>query len=254
MTFRHRRGVIVTSGNRLRIASDAAFASQDRCCHRSCSIVVRLSSEGRWPGASRVDRTSSVRLWLSPAIRSGPLDCCGDGTPKTLTMEAIFRIMFRLSVAQSAGDCRALHPRRSPEYLAVDTTLNSGFLQGGSEVVFHPTADIAIVMTAGLQLANAPMTVFSEVDTTKLLGDDSMAFGWPVDVLGPEQNQPVPRLFRGCVARWVPDYGPRRQEVRRRRAEFQVSGWVEWRTRFCDEPTNIRTCDGHRKPAEHNCA
>lgn len=91
--------------------------------------------------------------------------------------------------------------------IAVDPTPNRGLLQvGDTEVVFHPDADIAILKSGGLQLAVDPMFSFPEIDGERLLGDDVYGFGFPVDVLGPDANLPVPRLFKGYIQRFVPDH------------------------------------------------
>src|SRR5689334_16216666 len=73
-----------------------------------------------------------------------------------------------------------------PSLIAVDPTPNRGFLiGGGNEVEIHPTADIAIIKTGGLQLADDPIFSFHGSHDSRYWGEDVAAFGFPADVLGP---------------------------------------------------------------------
>lgn len=81
-----------------------------------------------------------------------------------------------------------------------------GFLQTVGDVWRHPTADIAVFETGGIGLAAVPVQPFRSIATERFLGEEFFAFGYPVDVLGPDATEPTPRLFKGSFQRFMPNY------------------------------------------------
>lgn len=90
--------------------------------------------------------------------------------------------------------------------LALESGPARDFIQTVGNVRRHPTADIAVIETGGIGLAAAPVEPFRSIAPDRFLGEEFFAFGYPVDVLGPDADEPTPRLFKGTFQRFMPNY------------------------------------------------
>jgi len=93
-----------------------------------------------------------------------------------------------------------------PSEVAVETPWLPGFMMTALEIHRHPTADIAVLETGGIQVAGAEVQPFWGTVGNWSLGEKFFAYGYPVDVLGPSANLPTPRLFTGYFQRFMQDY------------------------------------------------
>ena len=82
----------------------------------------------------------------------------------------------------------------------------SGIIQTATEVEFHPTADIAVIACGALQIKGMETDPFWMTVENWQLGEEIMAYGFPIDVFGEDASQPTPRVFRGYFQRFIPDY------------------------------------------------
>lgn len=101
----------------------------------------------------------------------------------------------------TAAHCVAGLP---PSSISIETA--GGLTSTISGLVQHPTADIAIMEPFGGQIAGRETHPFEIVTESYGLGEEIMAFGYPVDVLGPSGIDPVPRLFKGYFQRFIEEY------------------------------------------------
>jgi hypothetical protein len=67
----------------------------------------------------------------------------------------------------------------------------------------HPTADIAIIETPTVHVEGDVVEPFELIVSNWSLGEDFFAFGYPVDVLGPDPDKPTERLFKGHFQRFL---------------------------------------------------
>jgi len=67
-----------------------------------------------------------------------------------------------------------------------------------TEVVLHPIADLALLR---LRLQEWLLEPFWEVVRLRGLGSDLYAYGFPENILNPEEREPTARLFKGYVQR-----------------------------------------------------
>jgi hypothetical protein len=81
-----------------------------------------------------------------------------------------------------------------------------------------------VVKAGGLQLSDDRMQCFTDIDDSRFLGDDLVAFGYPADVLGPDATLPVPRLFRGHIQRFIPEFDGGRYRFPAAELSFRCPG------------------------------
>src|ERR1700674_213212 len=67
----------------------------------------------------------------------------------------------------------------------------------------HPTADIAIIETPTVHVEGDVVEPFELIVSNWSLGEDFFAFGYPIDVLGPDPDKPTERLFKGHFQRFL---------------------------------------------------
>lgn len=82
-------------------------------------------------------------------------------------------------------------------------TPGHGVLKNVRSVLRHPSADLAIVETSGIQAAGDEVAPFTGIVSDWALGEDFFAYGYPADVLGLESQRPTPRLFKGHFQRFL---------------------------------------------------
>jgi hypothetical protein len=83
------------------------------------------------------------------------------------------------------------------------TILTPGFgARGVTAVRSHPTADLALLVVE--PAANDPTQPFAGHLRRATLGADVTVYGYPEDVFGAAQGQPVPRVLRSHVQRFMP--------------------------------------------------
>ena len=90
--------------------------------------------------------------------------------------------------------------------IAIESGPARGFESTVGPIHRHPTADVAVIESSGIAPADAPIDPFQQIGNREGLGEEFYAFGYPVDVLGPDSTVPTPRLFKGYFQRFLPPY------------------------------------------------
>jgi hypothetical protein len=100
-----------------------------------------------------------------------------------------------ITAAHCVGDLQA-------DQLGVITP-RGGLIKSAFAVTRHPSADIAIIETPTMHVEGDEVEPFELIVSNWSLGEDFFAYGYPVDVLGPDPAKPTERLFKGHFQRFL---------------------------------------------------
>jgi len=100
-----------------------------------------------------------------------------------------------ITAAHCVGDLKA-------DQLGVITPLGS-LIKSAFAVTRHPTSDIAIIETPTIHAEGDEVEPFELIVSNWSLGEDFFAYGYPIDVLGPDPAKPTERLFKGHFQRFL---------------------------------------------------
>jgi hypothetical protein len=171
------------------------------CCCTTRS-VGRGSCVGK-PNALPPGQPSSVAYEAMNPLRAvGRLRRWGQGNAAELPyLGTCFAYRWQNRFLTAAHNIAGLNM----DEIAVETV--RGLIQTATGLRFHPEADVAVIEFGSLQIKGAETEPFWTTANDWTLGEDIMAYGFPVDVLGKiGEIEPKPRLFKGYFQRFMPEH------------------------------------------------